>query len=131
MLTQFIVWLEAPSLTIWAWRHRKDIFTKDELLNYSVTTVFVEHPLASPRSAKKGLLGFEILGLHFLTRSFVGGNNRHTNILTYRLNFPRGLLSWKLNHKYILVAIKPLCAPGLIYRLSVPAHAKNSLIIGT
>ena len=35
-LTQSILWLEAPSPTILAWRHRKDIFTKDQWLNQSM-----------------------------------------------------------------------------------------------
>ena len=36
-----------------AWRRRNDIFTKyTDLINESVTKVFIEQPLASPGSAK-------------------------------------------------------------------------------
>ena len=48
-------WLEAPVLTVLAWRRCKDILTKvwlNQLINYSVTEVFVEQPLASPGSAE-------------------------------------------------------------------------------
>ena len=51
VLTESFLWLKAPPPTVWAWRRHKYIFTKDELMNYSITKVFVEQPLASPGSA--------------------------------------------------------------------------------
>ena len=46
--TQSIFRLKAPSATVRAWQHCKDIFTNHDLIN----RVFVEQPLALPGSAK-------------------------------------------------------------------------------
>ena len=54
-LTWSILWLKAPYPTNWPWRRRKDIFTKDQWLNYWMnewmTKVFVNQPLDLSGSA--------------------------------------------------------------------------------
>ena len=47
IVTKSILWIKAPSSTIWAWWHSKDIFT-----NHHWTEVFLGQPLGSPGSAK-------------------------------------------------------------------------------
>ena len=55
IVTMYFLWLIAPFSTIRAWPCCKYIFTKDDLTYVLMTEVFVEKPLALPRSAKYGI----------------------------------------------------------------------------
>ena len=103
-----ILWLKAPSLTVWSWRCSKDIFTKDQSVNCWIFEVFVEHSLGLkvPNHCAWGALG----GLH----GSVGGLLRAPKVLLlvqdhFHRNF--GWLLEGLLH-YFLITYS-LCLWGL------------------